>query len=279
MAASHLDRLELDGRRIEARFIGLPTHGAPALVFLHEGLGSVALWKDFPDRLATAVGLPALVYSRFGYGWSDPAPLPRPVTFLDDEASVLARVLDAAGIDDAVLVGHSDGASIALVYAATVATAAIGGASGVSASTLRAVIAEAPHVMVEEVTLASIRVAGEAFRDGVLRRRLHRYHADVEAAFRGFRDVWLDPAFARWRIDDAKLAAIRAPLLVIQGEDDPYGTLRQVEILRERAGGPVETLILPAPCGHAPHVGRAGEVLAAMAAFVRAVLAVEAPAR
>src|SRR5262245_36202404 len=114
--------LVLDGRRIEARWIGSPAPGTPTLVFLHEGLGSVALWKDFPDRLAAAVGLPALIYSRFGYGGSAPAPLPRPVTFLDDEATeVLPRLLDAAGIDDALLIGHSDGASIALLYAALAA--------------------------------------------------------------------------------------------------------------------------------------------------------------
>ena len=278
MALSQHQGLVLDGRRIEARFIGAPARGAPTLVFLHEGLGSVALWKDFPDRLAAAVGLPALIYSRFGYGGSDPAPLPRPVTFLDDEATaVLPRLLDVAGIDDAVLVGHSDGASIALLYAALAATAT--STSTAPAAAVRAVIVEAPHVFVEAVTLASIRVAGEAFREGALRRRLGRYHADVDAAFHGFHDVWLDPAFARWRIDDATLDSIRAPVLVIQGEDDPYGTLRQVEILRERTGAPVETLVLPAPCGHSPHVGRSAEVLAAMAAFVRAMLAVEAPAR
>jgi pimeloyl-ACP methyl ester carboxylesterase len=173
---------------------------------------------------------------------------------------LLPRVLDAAGIDDAVLVGHSDGASIALLHAATFPPPPAG--------PVRAVIAEAPHVLVEEVTLASIRRAGDAFRSGDLRRRLERYHDRVDVAFWGFHDVWLDPEFARWRIDD-RLGSIRVPLLVIQGEDDPYGTMRQVEILRDSAGGPIETLMLPAPCGHSPHSERAAEVLAAMSAFVR----------
>jgi len=265
--------LPIDGRRLEARWIGSPTRGAATLVFLHEGLGSVGLWKDFPDRLADRVGLPALIYSRFGYGSSDRASLPWPVTFLDDEASaVLPRVLYAAGIDDAILVGHSDGASIALLHAAIPPSERAAAASSDATRrpcALWGVIAEAPHVFVEEVTLVSIRAAGEAYREGVLRRRLERYHDDVDAAFHGFHDVWLDPAFARWRIDDAKLGAIRAPILAIQGEDDPYGTLRQIEILRERAGGMVETRVLGAPCGHSPHVTHPEEVLETMAAFVR----------
>jgi pimeloyl-ACP methyl ester carboxylesterase len=253
----------VEGRRLEVRRIDSTSAGAPTLVFLHEGLGSVALWKDFPDRLARAAGLPALVYSRLGYGGSDPAALPRPVTFLEDEAvTTLPRLLDAAGVRDAVLVGHSDGASIALLHAATFPPPPGG--------PVRAVIAEAPHVFVEEVTLASIRRAGDAFRNGDLRRRLERYHADVDVAFWGFHDVWLHPDFARWRIDH-RLGSIRVPLLVIQGEDDPYGTMRQVEVIRERAGGPVETLMLPAPCGHVPHAERGAEVLAAMTGFLRAI--------
>jgi pimeloyl-ACP methyl ester carboxylesterase len=257
------DLLVIDDRRLEARWIGSPSAGSPTLVFLHEGLGSVALWKEFPDRLAAALGWPALIYSRRGYGRSDPAPLPRPITFLEEEARLeLPRVLDAADIDDAVLVGHSDGASIALLHAAAFPPPPAG--------PVRAVIAEAPHVFVEETTLVSIRRAGHAYRDGVLRRRLERYHADVDGAFWGFHDVWLDPAFALWRIDGL-LGSIRAPVLVIQGEDDPYGTMRQVEAIRERSGGPVETVALPAPCGHSPHVAREGEVLAAMTVFLRAL--------
>ena len=270
--------LEVAGRRLEVRRIatsenegakagaldrGAGAAGVPTLVFLHEGLGSVALWKDFPDRLSRALGWPALVYSRLGYGGSDPAPLPRPVTFLEDEAlDALPRLLEAAGLDDVVLVGHSDGASIALVHAAAFPLPPLGA--------VRAVIAEAPHVTVEEVTLTSIRRAGEAYRDGDLRRRLARYHADVDGAFWGFHDVWLDPAFASWTIED-RLGRIRAPVLVIQGADDPYGTLRQVESIRARSGGPVEILVLEPPCGHSPHAERPDLVLAAMATFLRRI--------
>jgi pimeloyl-ACP methyl ester carboxylesterase len=261
----HAESLLVDGRRLEVRRIGAPWNDTPTLVFLHEGLGSVALWKDFPDRLAHAVGWPALVYSRLGYGQSDPAPLPRPVSFLEDEAKlVLPRLLDAASVRDAVLVGHSDGASIALIHAATFPP--------FSGGVVRAVIAEAPHVLVEEVTLASIRRAGREYRDGDLRRRLERYHADVDVAFWGFHDVWLDPAFAGWTIE-SELGSIRVPLLVIQGEDDPYGTMRQVESIRGHAGGRVETVVLPAPCGHAPHSLRPDQVLDAMTAFLRSLSA------
>jgi pimeloyl-ACP methyl ester carboxylesterase len=262
------DSLLVSGRRLEVRWIGSARGpGVPTLVFLHEGLGSVALWKDFPDRVASAMGWPALVYSRFGYGRSDPTPLPRPITFLEDEAiDVLPRLLDAAGITDAVLIGHSDGGSIALIHASAFPSSAAARGHG----RIRAVIAEAPHVFVEEVTLVSIRRAGHAYRDGTLRRRLERYHADPDAAFWGFHDVWLDSRFETWRIDD-RLRSIDVPLLVIQGEDDPYGTMRQVEAIRHRAGSPVETFAPPPPCGHAPHVTRPDLVLDAMTRFLRAL--------
>jgi pimeloyl-ACP methyl ester carboxylesterase len=247
-------------RRVEAKSIGSPSRRTPTLVFLHEGLGSVAAWRDFPDRLAGAMGWPALVYSRLGYGRSDPAPLPRPVSFLEDEAIVtLPLVLEAAGVGDAVLVGHGDGASIALIHAAAFPMPQRGSA--------RAVIVEAPHVMVEEETLASIRRARYAYSSGELRRRLERYHSNVDVAFWGFHDVWLHRDFARWRIDH-RLGSITAPLLVIQGEDDPYGTMLQVRIIGEQAGGPVETLALPEPCGHAPHAAHGDVVLAAMTRFL-----------
>lgn len=256
--------LTVAGHRLETRRVAGREDG-PTLVFLHEGLGSVAMWKDFPDRLAAALGWPALVYSRLGYGRSDPAPLPRPVSFLHDEAlQMLPAVLREAGIADAVLMGHSDGASIALIHAASFPAFPRG--------PVRAVVAEAPHVFVEEVTLASIRRAGDAYREGELRRRLERYHDDVDGAFWGFHEVWLDPEFASWNIEPL-LGRIRAPLLVVQGEDDPYGTLRQVTAVAQRSGGPVETLVLPPPCGHVPHATHAERVLAAAAAFLSRVAA------
>ena len=260
------DSILVSGRRLETRWIGSPARpGLPTLVFLHEGLGSVALWKDFPDRVADAMGWPALVYSRFGYGRSDPASLPRPVTFLEDEAiDVLPQLLETARITDAVLIGHSDGGSIALIHAAAFPSSDSARGRG----RIRAVIAEAPHVFVEQVTLVSIRRAGHAFRGGTLRRRLERYHGDPDAAFWGFHDVWLDPRFETWRIDH-RLGSIDVPLLVIQGEDDPYGTMRQVAAIREHAGSVVETYVPPTPCGHAPHVSRPDLVLEAITSFLR----------
>jgi pimeloyl-ACP methyl ester carboxylesterase len=250
--------LQAGGARLEARWIGPGPAAAPTLVFLHEGLGSASLWRDFPDRLASETGCGALVYSRAGYGRSDPAPLPRPVRFMHDEAAVLAEVLAAAGIRQAVLVGHSDGASIALIYAGTVAAG------------LRGLILEAPHVFAEPHGLASIAKIGEAYRTTDLRERLAHHHgANVDIAFRGWNDVWLSPEFRTWNLEEF-LPAIDVPSLVLQGEDDEYGTWRQVEAIARQSGGPVEALALPA-CGHSPHRERPDLALPAMARFVRAL--------
>lgn len=251
--------LTVGERRLEYRWIGPRPHERPTLVFLHEGLGCVTLWKDFPDRLAESTGWGALVYSRLGYGASDPAPLPWPVSFMHEEArQALPAVLDAAEVERAVLVGHSDGGSIALIHAAVERTGPVQG-----------VIAEAPHVFVEDVTLESIRRAAEAYMSGDLRRRLERYHgANVDIAFWGWNRVWLDPAFRGWSIQSL-LPCIRVPVLVVQGEDDPYGTLSQLEAIESASGGPVEALVLP-DCGHAPHAEAPRETLAAMTRFVAA---------
>jgi pimeloyl-ACP methyl ester carboxylesterase len=255
--------LRAGGVRLEARWIGPGPAAAPTLVFLHEGLGSASLWRDFPDRLAAETGCGALVYSRAGYGASDPVPLPRPVRFMHDEAIVLAEVLAAAGIRQAVLVGHSDGASIALIFA--------GIAGGSPTPGLRGLILEAPHVFTEPHGLASIAKIGEAYRTTDLRERLARHHgANVDVAFRGWNDVWLDPAFRAWNLE-AFLPAITVPSLILQGEDDEYGTWRQVEAIARQSGGPVEALALPA-CGHSPHRERPDLALPAMARFVRAFL-------
>jgi len=243
--------------RLEARWIGPPPDAAPALVFLHEGLGSVSLWKDFPDRLARETGCGALIYSRAGYGKSDPVPLPRPLRFMHDEAELLPEVLKAAGIRAHVLVGHSDGASIALIYA---------GAD--PAAGLRGLILEAPHVFTEPHGLASIARAREAYRTTDLRARLARHHGDnVDVAFRGWNDVWLDPDFRAWNIEEF-LPQIEVPLLILQGEGDEYGTWKQVEAIERRSGGPVEALAIP-DCGHSPHREQPEVTLAAMAGFIR----------
>lgn len=247
----------MEGRRLEYRRAGPPPEAAPTLVFLHEGLGSASLWRDFPEQLGAATGCGTLAYSRAGYGASDPVPLPRPVRFMHDEAAVLSGVLRAAGIREFILVGHSDGASIALIFAGD------GHRPG-----LRALVLEAPHVFTEPHGLASIARIGEAYRTTGLRERLARHHgANTDVAFRGWNDVWLHPDFAAWNIEEY-LPRIRVPMLLVQGLDDEYGTWRQIDAIREQAGGPVEVLAIPA-CGHAPHREHPETVLKAAADFIR----------
>jgi len=228
-------------------------------VLLHEGLGCVSLWRDFPARLAGATGLRTLVFSRAGYGASDAEPLPWAVSFMHRQGlEVLGPVLDAAGIDDAILVGHSDGASIALVHA--------GGAD--PRGRVRALVLLAPHVLCEDLTIRSIEAAREAYERGDLRARLLRHHgANVDNAFRGWNGAWLDPGFRAWTIEEY-LPRVRVPVLVIQGEDDAYGTRRQVDAIAAGCPGPVETLLLPG-CGHSPHRDAPDETLGAVAGFVR----------
>jgi pimeloyl-ACP methyl ester carboxylesterase len=253
--------LEVGGARLEYRTVPPAAPGRTTLVFLHEGLGCVAAWRDYPDLLAAATGLGALVYSRAGYGRSSPVPLPRSLRYHDAEAfEVLPRVLDLAGGGEAVLVGHSDGATIALLHAG----ADPGGR-------VKAVVAEAPHVFCEELSLAGIRKAVEAYERGDLRARLLRLHGDnVDVAFRGWSGPWLDPAFAAWSTE-AWLPRLRAPVLVVQGRDDHYGSMAHAERIRAASGGPVDVLELEA-CGHTPHREQREATLQATAAFVRRAL-------
>ena len=243
--------LTVRGRKIEAQQIGHPS--GPTLVLLHEGLGSVGLWRDFPKRLAEVTGLPAFVYSRAGYGASDPAEMPRPVRYMHDEAALLPEILAAAGIDDPVLVGHSDGASIAVIHAG-------------SGGKARALVLEAPHVFTEEMGLQSIAKAREAYERGELRERLAKWHRNVDAAFWGWNRPWLDPEFRDWNLEEF-LPRIRSPILVVQGEDDEYGTRRQVEAI-EKGAPHVEALLLP-NCGHSPHRDQPDATLHGIAEFLR----------
>ncbi len=253
-----MDFLEIDGVRLEAAWHGPPPERAPTLVFLHEGLGCVSLWRDLPARLARATGLGALVYSRQGYGRSDPVPLPRPVRFMHDEAEVLERVLDAAQVRAAIPVGHSDGASIALIHAAT------------HPGRVRALALEAPHVFVEDISVASIAAIGREYERTDLPRRLAKHHgANTECAFRGWNQVWLDPEFRAWSIEEL-LPRIAVSTLVLQGLNDEYGTMRQVAAILGGTEGPVTARLLPG-CGHSPHRDHPEEVLAALSAFVRTV--------
>jgi len=239
------------GAKIEVEHIG--RSGGPTLVFLHEGLGSLDLWRDFPRRVSEATGLPAFVYSRAGYGKSDPAPLPRPVRYMHDEAALLPDVLKAAGIDDPVLVGHSDGASISIIHAG-------------SGGKARALVLEAPHVFTEEMGLRSIAKAREAYESGDLRARLAKYHQNVDAAFWGWNRPWLDPEFRKWNLEEF-LPRIPVPILVVQGEDDEYGTRKQVDAI-QRGAQQVEVLMLPR-CGHSPHRDQPEATLRGMVEFVR----------
>jgi pimeloyl-ACP methyl ester carboxylesterase len=226
----------------------------PALVFLHEGLGSVTLWRDFPERLAAATGRRALLYSRAGHGQSVVPEQPRTPRFMHDEAlDVLPRLLAELGIREPILVGHSDGASIALIHA--------------SAHPVGGLVLLAPHVFVEDLSVTSIAEARETFETTDLRDKMARYHRDAEATFRLWNDIWLAPEFRAWNIEDI-LPAVTAPALLIQGKYDQYGTLAQVEAVRRGVSRPAELVVLD--CRHAPHLEASEETLEAAARFVRA---------
>jgi len=262
--------LVADGRRLEYRRVGPvgAAHGGaggPALVLLHEGLGCVSMWRDFPERLAEATGREVLVYSRAGYGASDEAELPRPVRYMHHEGlAVLPEVLASAGIGRHVLVGHSDGASIAVVYAGSQPPQRREARLGRGPEGL---VLIAPHVFNEDLSVASIRAAREAYEHGTLRAALERHHGErVDHAFRGWNDVWLHPDFRRWNIEEY-LPAIHVPTLLIQGEDDQYGTLRQLEAIEARVPATVKRVLMPG-CGHSPHREQTDMTVAAVAGFV-----------
>jgi pimeloyl-ACP methyl ester carboxylesterase len=248
--------VDVDGVRLECRWIGPPPDRAPTVVMLHEGLGSVAQWKDFPAQVADVTGCGVFAYSRQGYGGSDPVRLPRPLSYMHDEAlKVLPRLLDEIGFIRGLLFGHSDGASIATIYA-----------GGVEDHRVRGLVLLAPHFFVEALSLESIRQAKQAYETGDLRDRLRKYHGDnVDGAFRGWNYAWLHPDFGKWDITEY-LAYVRVPILIVQGEDDPYGTPRQVEVAESECYCPVESVLLPG-CGHAPQLDRPEATLAAIRDF------------
>ena len=228
----------------------------PMLVFLHEGLGSIAQWRDFPFAVSLAANLPAVVYERGGYGNADPLDAPRSVRYIHEEAlQSLPEVLRQLKIDDAILIGHSDGGSIALIFAA------------LWPQNVRGIITEAAHVFVEEVTLAGIREAVIQYDSTDLPERLSRYHGSkTEAAFRGWSETWLSPAFRDWNIEEY-LPGVRCPVLAIQGRGDEYGTPAQVEAIVNGVSGRAEPLII-ADCGHVPHHQARKRVLAEMTRFI-----------
>lgn len=256
-------RIAAGGASLEARCWGPSPDEAATIVLLHEGLGSVGLWRDFPERLAAATGHGVLAYSRAGYGASDPCPLPRPLDYMEREATgPLPQVLDAAGLRRVILLGHSDGASIAALHAGSVEDFRV-----------RGLVLMAPHLFVEEVSVRAIAAAREAYARGELRDRLARHHASPDTAFRGWCDAWLDPGFRAWNITDA-LEYIRVPVLAIQGAEDEYGTPAQLAAL-EAVPAPVETHLLPG-CRHSPHLDRPEEVLRLITDFIARLERIEA---
>jgi len=227
----------------------------PAVLLLHEGLGCVALWKEFPALLAEATGCEVLTYSRRGYGSSDPRPLPWPVTYMHEEAEALPDVLAVLGLDRVVAVGHSDGASIAIIAAGSDRFPG-----------LEALVLESPHVFAEEHGLAAIRLAGVAYRESDLRARLARYHRNVDITFHGWHDAWTHPEFTEWNLEQY-LPAIDVPVLLIQEANDPYGTLAQLDTIDRGVPGPVGRMVL-AGSGHSPHRSHPRDVAARISEFI-----------
>jgi pimeloyl-ACP methyl ester carboxylesterase len=249
--------LVVTGRRLEFTWVPPRRADLPTLVLLHEGLGCVAMWRDFPELLAAQTGAGVFTYSRAGYGTSQAAELPRPVRYMHDEAlTVLPQLLAQAGIRRSVLIGHSDGASIALIYA-----------GGGARDDVQGLVAIAPHVFNEQLSVDSIRHAATLYETTDLREKLARHHgAQVDAAFRGWNDVWLHKEFRHWNIEEY-LDAIYVPVLLIQGEQDQFGTHLQLQAIERRVGGPRRTLLLP-ECGHSPHRDQPQATQNAVAEFV-----------
>src|SRR3954453_20713959 len=229
MTLSDSGFLQIGLHRLEYKMLGPRPERAPTIVMLHEGLGCVGLWGDFPEKLQQATGCGVFVYSRSGYGRSSPVPLPRPLTYMQDEASqTLPALLDAIGFRRGLLLGHSDGASIAAIYAGTQQDHRVGG-----------LVLMAPHFFTEDDGIGSIAEAKKAYETGDLRPRLARWHENVDNAFYGWNGAWLHPDFRKWDITE-QLAYIRVPILIVQGENDQYGTVKQIETAERDCYCPVE---------------------------------------
>ncbi len=253
-----LPRLRAAGALLEYREIAGKRSQTPPLVFLHSALGSTRLWDDLPDKLVAATGARALIYSRQGHGASDPLPTEHDPEYLTHEAlDVLPAVLRTRGIERPVLVGHSDGATIAVINAA------------LSVARVRGLVLIAPHVIVEDISVAGVEKSARAYEDDDLRTKLSVHHHDVDGMFDRWADVWRRAEFRHWSIVHL-LGEIVCPVLVIQGEDDRYGTLAQVDLIEDHAAGPVRSVVLP-ECGHAPQVDHPERVLEEIARFVRSL--------
>jgi pimeloyl-ACP methyl ester carboxylesterase len=252
--------LSIGASSLEYRMIGPAPQDAPTIVMLHEGLGSAGLWGDFPEKLQAAIGCGVFAYSRAGYGASSPAALPRPLDYMHIEAlEVLPQLLDAIGFRRGLLLGHSDGASIAAIYA-----------GGNQDHRIRGLVLIAPHFVVEDISVASIAGIKAAYETTEFRTKLARWHNDVDNAFYGWNNAWLDGKFRDWDISEY-LAYIRVPVAIVQGADDQYGTIRQVEIAQEECYCPVDVTIIPG-AGHSPHREAPGATLDVIAEFATRIL-------
>lgn len=255
--------LDIDGTQLEYLCHGPPPGAAPTVVMLHEGLGSARLWRDFPAQLAAATGWGVLAYSRAGHGQSDLAVLPRPLDFMTREAEqVLPRLLDAIGFRSGVLLGHSDGATIAAIYAGSIEDFRV-----------RGLILMAPHFFTEDMGLTEIARAREAYENDGLRDRMAKHHKDPDNTFRGWCDTWLDPGFKAWNVAEV-IDYLRVPVLAIQGRDDQYGTLAQIEEIENRSYAPVDVAILD-DCRHAPHLDQPAQTLAAVSDYLERLRRIE----
>ena len=254
--------LTIGASELEYRMIGPQPADAPTIVMLHEGLGSAALWGDFPEKLQAATGAGVFAYSRAGYGASTPAKLPRSLDYMHTEAlDVLPKLLDQIGFRRDLLVGHSDGASIAAIYAGSHQDHRVEGIALI-----------APHFIVEDISVASIAGIKTAYETTNLKEKLARWHKDVDNAFYGWNQAWLDPKFRNWDISEF-LAYIRVPIAILQGVDDAYGTMRQIEIAQEECYCPVDVTVIPG-AGHQPHREAPEATLDAISEFANAVLQV-----
>jgi pimeloyl-ACP methyl ester carboxylesterase len=252
--------LKIGAMDLEYRHIGPAPHEAPTLVMLHEGLGSVGLWGDFPHKLAAATGAGVFVYSRAGYGASTPVSLPRPLSYMHTEAlEVLPKLLDTIGFRRGLLIGHSDGASIAAIYA-----------GGIQDHRVRGLSLIAPHFIVEDISVTSIEGIKREYETGKLKEKLARWHKDVDNAFYGWNGAWLDPQFRDWDITEY-LSYIRVPMQIVQGAQDQYGTLRQIEVAQAECYCPVDVAIIDG-AAHSPHREAAAVTLDAIAEYVNRIL-------
>src|SRR5471032_3176313 len=254
--------LRIGASDLEYRMIGPAPEQAPTIVMLHEGLGSAGLWGDFPEKLQAATGAGVLVYSRAGYGASTPAKLPRPLDYMHIEAlEVLPKLLDRIGFRRGLLLGHSDGASIAAIYAGAHQDHRVQGVAMI-----------APHFVVEEMGIAAIAETSKAYEAGGLRAKLARWHRDADNTFHGWNGAWLDPKFRNWDISEY-LAYIRVPVAILQGADDQYGTIRQIEIAQEECYCPVDVTVIPG-AGHSPHREAPEALLCSITEFVKHIFVV-----